>query len=286
MSRAPLSAQDSQATFRAEVGLVNVIVSIADRNNRFVPGLRAEDFRVLEDRQPQKIQYFSELSARGDVALALALLIDTSSSVRGKLQYEKQAAADFIRAVLRKENDSALLMQFDSEVNLVQDFTRDPEQIVNALKKLEAAASTSLYDAIFLAVDEKLQRRPGRKVIVVISDGEDTSSRISKEAAIRAAQENDVLIYGVGVRGDLGANFDVLERFARETGGRFFSPRARVADMQQAFLAINNELRSQYSLAYTSTNTRRDGAFRSLQVESRVRGVRVRTRKGYYAPKE
>jgi Ca-activated chloride channel family protein len=281
---AAASGQQGETSFRADVALVNVLATVVDRNNRFVPGLKAEDFNVLEDRQPQSVEYFSELSANGDDPLTIALLVDTSFSVRDKLQEEKQAAADFVRAVLRQENDSAFLMQFDSEIKLVQDFTRDPREVVRALNQLEAASSTALYDAISLAVNEKLARRPGRKVIVVISDGEDTSSRISKDDSIRVAQQNDVVIYGMGVRGELGADFSVLKAFAKETGGRFFSPRARVAEMETAFRSINEELRAQYSLAYTSKNTRRDGAYRMLQVACRVGGVKVRTRKGYYAP--
>src|SRR5688572_6989652 len=278
--------QQPQTTFRAEVGVVNIVFSAIDRHKRFVSGLKAGDFTVLEDKQRQGIEYFSEVSKQTGVPLRIALLIDTSGSVGDKLEYEKQAAAGFLRTVLRKETDLALLMQFDSEVNLVQDFTRDHKAIVKALGTLSAASSTSLYDAIFLAVNEKFKQGTGRKVVVVISDGDDTSSRVSKELAIKAAQQSDVIIYGIGVRGGFGAKFGVLKSFAEETGGRFFSPRANLAEMEVAFQQINEDLRGQYSLAYTSTNKRRDGVFRKLEVRCRQRGVRVRTRKGYYAPKE
>lgn len=280
-----LPFQEPQTTIRAEVALVNVIFSAVDGSNRLVPELQAADFTVFEDRQPQRIEYFSDFSKGSDVPLTIALLIDTSGSVKDKLEYEKATAAEFFRKVLRKNKDLALIIQFDSEVNLVQDFTENPNQLVSALDALRAGNSTCLYDAIFLAVEEKLRHESGRKVIVVITDGEDTSSKIRKETAIEVAQKNDVLIYGIGVRGDFGSDFGVLKKFAQETGGSFFSPRATLREIQAAFQVIGEELQGQYSLAYVSTNKRRDGSFRSIELRCRLSGVRIRTRKGYYAPK-
>lgn len=281
-----LHAQEPQATIRAKVELVNVYLSVVDRNNRFVSGLKAEDFMVFEDRQPQKVEYFSDLSKGSEVPLTIALLVDTSGSVKDKLQYEKATAAEFLNKVLRKAKDLALLIQFDSDVNLVQDFTDDINKLINALDSLRAGNSTALYDAVFLAVEEKLKNETGRKVIVVITDGEDTSSKVRKEAATEVAQRNDVMIYGIGVRGEFGTDFGVLRSFAKETGGAFFSPRARPAEVQAAFRSINEELNGQYSLAYVSNNKRRDGAFRSIELRCKLNGVHIRTRKGYYAPKE
>jgi Ca-activated chloride channel family protein len=277
--------QDPQATIRTEVALVNVVFTAVDRSNRFVPGLKAEDFQVFEDKKAQKVEYFSDFSKENDVPLTIALLIDTSGSVKNKLEYEKETAAEFFRKVLRKNKDLALIIQFDSDVNLVQDFTEDAERLIRALDALHAGNSTALYDAVYLAVDEKLKAETGRKVIVVITDGEDTSSRLRKEVAIEAAQRSDVLIYGIGVRGDYGTNFGVLKRFAEDTGGMFFSPRARLDEVQSAFRAIGEDLQGQYSLAYISTNTNRDGLFRTIEIRSKINGIRVRSRKGYYAPK-
>jgi VWFA-related protein len=275
-----------QPTIRTEVALVNVVFSARDRSNRAAAGLKADDFLVFEDRQPQKIEFFSDLERGADVPLTIALLIDTSGSVKNKLEYEKDTAAEFFKSVLRKNKDLALIIQFDSDVNLVQDFTDDPNRLIGALDTLQAGNSTSLYDALFLAVDEKLKHESGRKVVVVITDGEDTSSKLRKEAAITAAQKHDVLIYGIGVRGDLGTNFGVLKRFAEETGGLFFSPRARFAEIQEAFRAIGEDLKGQYSLAYSSTNQKRDGSFRAIEIRSKISGIRIRARKGYYAPRE
>jgi len=283
---APGSGQDRpQTTIRAEVALVNVVFSAADRNNRPYPGLRAEDFVLFEDGQRQTIEYFSEMGKAGDVPLTIALLIDTSGSVKDKLEDEKRTAAEFFRSILRPDKDLALIMQFDAEVNLVQDLTSSPDRLIDALDSLEAGNSTALYDAVYLAVEEKLRHEAGRKVIVAITDGEDTSSKLPKEEAIEAAQKNDVIIYGIGVRGEMGANFGVLKKFAEETGGNFFSPRANREEIRDAFRAIGGELKGHYSLAYRSTNAKRDGAFRAIDLRAKVKGVRIRTRSGYYAPK-
>jgi VWFA-related protein len=277
--------QEPQATIRAEVALVNVVFSAVDRKNRNLPGLRADDFMVFEDRQPQNIEYFSDLSKGGAVPLTMALLIDTSGSVKDKLEYEKTTAREFFRSVLRKNKDLALIIQFDSEVNLVHDFTDDPDRLAGALDGLQAGNSTSLYDAVFLAVEEKLKKETGRKVMVVISDGDDNASKLRKEVAVEAAQRNDVLIFGIGVKSDFGTNFGVLKKMAEETGGNFFSPRARFEEIQAAFRSIQEDLQGQYSLGYVSTNKRRDGSFRNIEIRPKTSGIRVRTRKGYYAPK-
>jgi VWFA-related protein len=281
----PHRAAAQEQTIRAEVALVNLFFTAVDSKNRSVPNLKAEDFLVFEERQPQKVQYFSDLSKENDVPLTMALLIDTSGSVKDKLEYEKKTAEEFFRSVLRKRKDLACIIQFDSEVNLVQDFTDDVRKLVSALDTLEAGNSTALYDAIYLAVDEKLKDETGRKAIVVITDGEDTSSKIRKNEAIEEAQKKDVIIYGIGVRGGFGTDFGVLRKFAEETGGSFFSPRAKLTEIQAAFRAINEELQGQYSLAYVSTNKRHDGAFRAVEIRCKTTGVRIRTRKGYYAPK-
>ncbi len=278
--------QSPQATIRAEVVLVNVVFTAADRQNRPVEGLKAEDFILQEDGKRQSIEYFSEIDETSEVPLTIALLIDTSGSVKEKLEYEKQTAAEFLTSVLRKNKDLALIIQFDAEVNLVQDLTNDVDRLINAMDWLEAGNSTSLYDAVFLTVEEKLRHEVGRRVIVVITDGEDTSSRLPKEDAIEAAQRNDVMIYGIGVRGAMGQNFGVLKKFAEETGGSFFSPRNNQAEVREAFRAIGNELKGHYSLAYRSTNSSQDGSYRKIDLRCKVSGIRIRARKGYYASRK
>lgn len=219
-----VSAQDSQATIRAEVALVDVVFAATDRNGHPVRGLKAEDFQIFEDKTPQKIEYFSNLGKGSEVPLTIALLIDTSGSVKDKLDFEKATAAEFFKQILRPNRDLALIIQFDADVNLVQDFTQSQKSLVNALAGLQAGNSTALYDAVFLAADEKLKGEIGRKVMVIITDGGDTSSKLRKEAAIEAAQKSYVLIYGVGVRSP-DSDFGVLKKFAEETGSVFLSAR-------------------------------------------------------------
>jgi Ca-activated chloride channel homolog len=281
----PISySQEPQATIKAEVALVNVIFSAADKRGKPVAGLKVDDFEVFEDGRAQKIEFFSELNEKSDVPLTIALLIDTSGSVKSKLAYEQETAAEFFRQIIHKSKDLALIIQFDSDVNLVQDFTDDQDRLLNALGSLHAGNSTSLYDAIYLAAEEKLKGETGRKVIVVITDGEDTASKIRKEQAIEAAQRADATVYGIGVESEYGVNFGVLKKFAEDTGGEFFHPRARFSDVQAAFQAIGQDLNNRYSVAYTSNHKKKDGTFHSIDVRCKVSGVRVRSRKGYYSP--
>ncbi len=287
---APLAAhfrveQQPQAVYRTSVELVNVVFTVTDRNGKTVSGLKADDFQVFEDKKQQKIDYFNDWTRGSEAPLTVALLVDTSGSVKSKLSYEKQTAAEFFKEVLRKNRDLALVIQFDSDVSLVQDLTEDINRLTSALETLRAGNSTSLYDAIYLAVDEKLKDEVGRKVIVIITDGTDTSSKMTERDAIEAAQRNDVLIYGIGVRGDVRDSFRVLEKFAAETGGCFFSPGARMSEIRNAFHSISQDLQGQYSLAYRSTNQTHDGSFRTIEVRCKAPGVRIRARKGYYAPK-
>jgi VWFA-related protein len=284
INRPTAPAQNPQATIRAEVALVNVVFTATDGRGIVVQGLKADDFQILEDGVPQKIEYFSSLGKDSEVPLTIALLIDTSGSVKDKLDFEKATAAEFFNKILRPNRDLALIIQFDSDVNLVQDYTQKQKDLVRALDSLKAGNSTALYDAVFLAADEKLKGEIGRKVMVVITDGADTSSKVKKEEAIEAAQKSDAIIYGVGVL-DQESDFRILKKFAAETGGAFFSPHARFDEIQTAFRAIGEEIQGQYSLAYSSTNKKKDGTFRALDLRCKARGVRIRTRKGYYAPK-
>jgi VWFA-related protein len=268
------------------VSLVNVLFTVSDRNKKFISNLAQQDFEVLEDGVPQQIQYFSNFSKTGDVPLTIALLIDTSGSVKDKLQLEIETASEFLRSVLRPNKDLALLMQFSSEVELVQDFTDNVARLEKALDTLRAGGGTSLYDAIFLAVSDKLKSEAGRKIIVILSDGEDNQSKVQKQEAIVAAQKADVLIYGIGVRSDFGVNFGVMKEFARETGGRFFLAKVQFSELEESFKEIKRDLQNQYGLAYSSTNTKQDGTFRRIEVRCKNKALVVKARTGYYAPQE
>jgi VWFA-related protein len=275
--------QEVQPTIRAEVNLVDVIFTATDKKGQPVRGLKADDFEILENKIPQKIAYFSDLNKGSELPLTIALLIDTSGSVKDKLDYEIATASEFFREILRPNKDLALIMQFDADVNLVQEFTQNQRELLNALKSLKAGNSTALYDAVYLAANEKLKGETGRKVIIVITDGADTSSKVRKEEAIESAQKSDALFYGIGVRSE-ETDFGVLKRFADETGGMFFSPHANFREIQAAFHAIGEELQGQYSLGYISSNKKKDGSFRAIELRCKTSGVHIRARRGYYAP--
>jgi VWFA-related protein len=274
-----------QLTVRSNVSLVNIYFSALDKKGVPVTGLTKQDFEVFENGDRQEIEFFSETEKRRDVILTIALLIDTSGSVKDKLGYEVETAAEFFREILRPDLDLALIVQFDSQVNLVQDFTQNQDNLIRALHSLRAGGNTTLYDAIYLAAEDKLKDEAGRRVMVVISDGDDTSSLVSREEALEAAQKSDALIYGIGVRGkESRGDFGALKDFAKQTGGAFFSPNAEFEKIQEAFQSIKREIRGQYSLAYSPRDKRKNGAFRSIEIRCSRKDVRVRARRGYYAP--
>jgi Ca-activated chloride channel family protein len=277
----------SDQTYRVSVDLVNVFCSVWDKNtNSFVTNLTREDFTVLEDSQKQEIKNFNRET---NLPLTLALLVDTSQSVAPKLKFEQDAATAFFYSVLR-DRDRAMLLEFDSGVTLIQDFTSDPNKMSKQIKSLRAAGGTALYDAIYLACDEKLIRETGRKAMVILSDGEDQSSKTTFDQALEMALKAEATIFSISVNrggffgvGDTKNGDRVLKQFAEETGGRAFFP-FKVEELDDAFRQINQELRSQYNLGYLSSNTKRDGTYRKIEIKLDEKGMKLSYRKGYYAP--
>lgn len=297
----PATAQDQLPVIKSIVELVNVLVTVKDRKGRLISTLEKKDFQVSEDGQPQEIRYFTRET---DLPLTIGLLVDTSPSLGRLIPEEQQAGMVFLDSVL-KAKDLAFLISFDTDVDLLQDYTATRSLLRAGLGRLrvgggggagsgpfpsQRTGGTHLYDAVYLAAAEKLSREVGRKTIVVISDGEDQGSRVKLDAAIEAAQKADVIIYGLLVvdrafygRGIMMSGGDgVMKKMAEETGGRVIradDPR----DLPKAFADLAEELRSQYSLAYSPTNPKRDGAFRKLTVKVNQPDMKVQTRKGYYA---
>lgn len=278
--------QDRRGVIRTEVNLVNVLFTVADRQGRYANNLTKDDFEVYEDGVKQTIELFGNYSTEAAQPLTIAMLIDTSGSERFRMGVIKETAIEFFQKILRPDKDIACLIQFDSEVNLVQDFTGDSKVLARAVEKLKAGNSTSLYDALYLAANEKLRSESGRKVVVIISDGEDTSSKVKRQEAIEAAQKGDVIVYAIGIRDRQfgAADFGVLEGFAKDTGGRFIKENDRLENLQRAFQLISEDIKNQYGLAYASTNPKKDGTFRKVEVRNRQKGLRVQHRRGYYAP--
>ena len=285
LSQTANQTEDESTVFRAAVDMVNLLCTVR-RGNEYLQSLRLEDFVVLEDGVPQQIVYFAQETDEDAQPLNIVLLIDTSGSVKDMLMFQQQAAKDFLEATLRPEKDLAAVIQFDSEITLVQDFTYDVELLRSSIRSIRAGGATKLYDAVYIAVDDVLRHEVGRRVMVVLSDGDDTQSALKDSDAIQVAQAHDVMIFGIGVRSSrFRADFGKLRQFARDTGGLFFNSRARLEDLDSAFAQINAAIKNQYSIGYVSSSPVRDGSFRRIEVRVTGRGLNVSHRNGYYAGK-
>jgi Ca-activated chloride channel family protein len=272
------------------IDLVNVLCSVFDKGtNSFITNLTQNDFTLYEDGKKQEITHFVR---EKDLPLTIALLIDTSSSTKPKLKFEQEAAISFVQSVLRKE-DQAMLLQFDSGLTLLQDFTNDPNRLSKQIRNLQAAGGTSLYDAIYRTCDEKMFRAKGRKVMVILSDGEDEESETTIIQATEMALKSETMVYAIslsqggffgveGGRKDAEKGDEILTNLAQDTGGKIFFP-FMISDLDDYFRQITQELRSQYSIGYTSNNALKNGKFRKLEIKV-PGGFKLNYRKGYYAP--
>ena len=281
-----LTAAFQQTEIRVEVEAVNLFVTVTDKDGHFITDLDRDRFEVYEDG---KLQVITNFLRESNVPLRLGLLIDTSASVRLKLDFEKRAAINFIRSVMRR-NDRMLLVEFDEGVSLRHDFTGKPTAIIKEIERLRAGGGTAIWDAIYLTSTEKMIERDARKSIIIVSDGRDLNSRRSVKEAIEMTQASEVTVYAIGTS-RFGATQErkgekTLENLASETGGRAFFPYSAEL-LESAFDQINKELRSQYSLTYTPKNKRTDGNFRKIKVKIKDgKNYRLRHRKGYYAPEK
>lgn len=283
---APAQDVSGGPVIRSRVFVVNLFVTAA-KGKSYARDLTRDDFAIYENGVRQEIKYFNNLSQSRDLPLTIALLIDTSGSVADKLSHEVATASAFCKHIVRPGKDMVTVMEFHSDVILVQDFTDDIDRMQKSLSKLRPGGNTSLYDAVYLACEEKLKNEAGRKIIVVLSDGEDTASKTSMDAAIKVAQKNDVLIYGLGVRSmNYGADFRALERFYRETGGLFSSPKASFESLKKTFDAIMEDINHQYNIAYEPKDQTRDGTYRDIKVTCLRKGLKLQYRQGYFAPED
>jgi VWFA-related protein len=286
---------------RAQVNLVNLFATVRDKHKRIITDLNKQDFKVSEDGQPQEIAFFSK---EVTLPITLALLLDTSGSEQNMLGAIQDAGSAFLDRVLRK-GDEALVISFDTDVDLLSDFTDDRGQLERAVRKSRINApsggsiagnpgpvgsrqitGTALYDAIYLACNEKLTSEAGRKAIVIVTDAQDEGSKVRLEEAVEAAQRTDAVIHVLLVADPHfgGGNPGVAHKLTEETGGRSISVRSE-KNLKEAFDQISDELRSQYTLGYYPSNAAHDGKFRKIQIETANRDLRVLARKGYYAPK-
>jgi VWFA-related protein len=281
--------QNAMITIRARVNEVNVLFIATDKHGKFVRDLSQNDFAILDDHKPP--QAILNFKRETDLPLHLGLLIDVSGSVGSRFDFEQEAASSFLQHTLRAGFDKAFVEGFNTHTQMAQDFTDNAQLLAASVRKLHDGGGTALYDAVYRACKEKFLKdhsdHPARKAIIIVSDGEDNQSEISKAQAIEMAQRAEVIIYaistddsGLVLRGDR-----VLEQLAEATGGRAFFP-FKMKDITHSYAAIEDELRSQYVVSYKPADFDADGRYRSIEISSLKKDLQVRARKGYFAPQQ
>jgi VWFA-related protein len=310
-SPTPAPPQDQQPpqatqTLKAQTTLVNVFVTARDKKNGIIADLTQNDFKVSEDGQPQEVAFFSK---EVNMPITLGLLIDTSGSMYNVIGAEQDTASRFLREVMRKK-DEAMVISFDFDVDLLADFTEDTNVLERAIRRTSIssvagggpvtpgtipqgnnAGGTDLYDAVYLACHDELATEAGRKAVIVMSDMEDTGSKLRAQDAVEACQRADGVIHVLLISdagfsqgfGAFGGGPAVARRMSEDTGGRVINVHNEKS-LEKAFDVISEELRSQYVLGYYPTNEKRDGTFRKIKVDIARPDVKVLARKGYYAP--
>jgi VWFA-related protein len=308
LATALLCAQDAPPTIQVNVDLVNVLFNVRDKGRGLVGDLTKEDFTIFEDGKQQEIKFFSRET---DLPLTIGLLIDVSASQMNLIDIEKNAADQFFNNVIRPK-DLAFLISFGAEAELLQDYSSSPKLLRKGLEGLQVNSDvggvtpgpvptisqprgTIMYDAVYLAAHDQLRGQVGRKVLVLITDGEDQGSRYTIRQAIEAAQKADALIYSFFyVDRDFyrryggimfgGGNAGALRQMSDDTGGHVFQIDRKMT-LQKAFDELNAEMRSQYAITYTPSNPAKDGTFRRIEIRTGNKDWKVQARKGYYAIK-
>jgi VWFA-related protein len=338
-----LPAQETP-TFSSDVNVVNVLATVRDKQGKIVNNLTKDDFKLQQDGQPQTIRYFTKVT---DLPLTLGLLVDTSMSQRRLIEQERSSSYSFLENLMREDKDKAFVIHFDWEVELLQDLTSSRQKLNAALEKLDnpkfapgygggggggggsqggggsghyGGGGTDLYDAVFLASDELMQKQQGRKALIILSDGVDTGSKLSLNRAIESAQRANTLVYsilyadqdayghqvypggmggGMGRHGGMGRGpggggypqqashpdgKKVLQQISRETGGRFFEV-SKKEPINEIYTQIEEELRNQYSLGYTPEKAVAGAGYHKINLTTTTKDLIVQTREGYYAEK-
>jgi VWFA-related protein len=320
ISNAPAPKPDADAadepvtTLKVDVDLVSLYFTVKNKDGSLIPHLGQDNCAVQEEKQPQKLKNFQ---AENNQPLTIGMLLDTSPSQQRVLPLEQQFGSNFLHSVL-KSKDEAFLVSFDVDVDLLQDYTNSPRQLEKAMNKAEINTAggngsagipgigqgpvptqgqpkgTLLYDAVYLAANEKLSKETGRKAVLILTDGQDQGSRVKLAGAIEAAQKANVIIYGIlladrGVYSDMTFGYNgnfALKKMAEETGGRMIDVGHDGKKLEAAFQQIEDELRTQYVASYTPTNAKADGTYRKISVECKAdkgEELKVQVRKGYYA---
>jgi VWFA-related protein len=292
-----------QTTLKVSTEVVNVLAIVKDKSGHLMTDINKDDFSLMEDSNPQEIRYFSKQT---DTPLTLGILVDTSPSQGRVLSVEQEEAKAFIAQVI-KPKDLAFVLHFDVDVELLQDFTSDKKMLSKAIDETQingggggvlpgtfpssdGGGATHLFDAVYLSANDLLKNEIGRKVIILLTDGEDQGSKEKLQTALEVAQKSDLIIYSIEIsdrmfymrQGVFFSGDSVLKKLSAETGGRVIEVKSN-RDVHQAFQEIAEELRTQYLLGYTPTNTKHDGSFRKIEVKVRDHNYKIQARRGYYA---
>jgi VWFA-related protein len=279
----------SAPTIRLNVNEVNLIFTVTDKRGDYIPNLRQSDFALLDDQKaPASVKSFHQ---QINLPLRVGVVIDASTSIRSRFQFEQQSATEFLLQILKAKSDQAFVMGFDSTPAIQQDWTNNIDALEAGVNRLRPGGGTALFDAVYTACRDKLLtergREPVRKAMVLISDGDDNQSRVYQDEAIKECQRAETIIYSISTNWtpSRGKGDDVLTKLSEETGGQVFFPPS-VEEMTKSFTSIEEELRSQYSLVYTPADFKYNGAFRPIYLYCNDRRYQARAKKGYFAPRQ
>ncbi len=269
---------------------VNLIFTVTDKHGHYIPNLRLNDFALLDDqRAPEKVNSFRQ---QINLPLRVGIVIDASTSIRTRFQFEQQSATEFLLEILKARSDRAFVMGFDVTPTVEQDWTNNLDALETGINRLRPGGGTALFDAVYTACRDKLLdvsrgQEPVRKAMILISDGDDNQSRVHPDEAIKECQRAETIIYAISTNWtpSRGKGDRVLSDMSEATGGRVFFPPS-VEEMSNSFKEIEEELRSQYALTYTPADFQYNGAFRTIYLYCNDRRYQVRAKKGYFAPRQ
>ncbi len=285
------SGQDENASTTIHVGVneVNLIFTVTDKHGHYIPNLKQSDFALLDDqRAPERVTSFRQ---QINLPLRVGIMIDTSTSIRSRFQFEQQSAVEFLLEMLRARSDRAFVMGFDETPDLMQDWTNNLDALETGINRMRPGGGTALFDAVYTACRDKLLTsrgtEPVRKAIILLSDGDDNQSRVHPDEAIKMCQRSETIIYAISTNWtpSRGKGDNVLTEMATDTGGQVFFPPS-VEQVSNSFKSIEEELRSQYAITYTPADFKANGQFRPIYLYCLNRKYVARARKGYFAPKE
>jgi len=292
MGSAILADDPPMPVFRSRTDEVNVIFTVTDKHNKFVKDLKQTQFTILDNNMPPR--QVTNFESETDLPLRVGLLIDASNSIKDRFRFEQQASIEFLRQIIRPRTDKAFILAFDEVTDLTQDFTSDMNQLTHGVNVIRPGGGTALWDAVFTSCRDKLmnERAEGtngtvRKAIILVSDGDDNQSRMTRQEAYDMAQRSGVIIYAISTNlSNIYDNGDRnLKMLAEATGGRAFFP-SKIHDLTGAFKSIQEELRSQYSVSYKPDQFDGSGKYRPIQIVAENKKFHVRAKKGYFVPRQ